>query len=75
MALEQDVKKAIIDEYATHPGDTGSPEVQVASRTSPSTSRSTSTTTTHVVVCCFWSGSVVVCWATSRTSISRAIAR
>ena len=30
MALEQDVKKAIIDEYATHPGDTGSPEVQVA---------------------------------------------
>lgn len=30
MALEADVKKAIIDEYATHPGDTGSPEVQVA---------------------------------------------
>ncbi|MFX8362571.1 30S ribosomal protein S15, partial [Acinetobacter baumannii] len=30
MALEQDVKKAIIEEYATHPGDTGSPEVQVA---------------------------------------------
>jgi len=30
MALEPDVKKAIIDEYATHPGDTGSPEVQVA---------------------------------------------
>ncbi len=30
MALESDVKKAIIDEYATHPGDTGSPEVQVA---------------------------------------------
>jgi small subunit ribosomal protein S15 len=30
MALPADVKKAIIDEYATHPGDTGSPEVQVA---------------------------------------------
>ena len=30
MALEADVKKAIIEEYATHPGDTGSPEVQVA---------------------------------------------
>ena len=30
MALESDVKKAIIEEYATHPGDTGSPEVQVA---------------------------------------------
>ncbi|GAA3591371.1 30S ribosomal protein S15 [Klugiella xanthotipulae] len=30
MALEASVKKAIIEEYATHPGDTGSPEVQVA---------------------------------------------
>jgi len=30
MALDSDIKKAIIDEYATHPGDTGSPEVQVA---------------------------------------------
>jgi small subunit ribosomal protein S15 len=30
MALEPQVKKEIIDEYATHPGDTGSPEVQVA---------------------------------------------
>lgn len=30
MALEADIKKAIIDEYATHPGDTGSPEVQIA---------------------------------------------
>jgi small subunit ribosomal protein S15 len=30
MALPADVKKAIIDEYATHPGDTGSPEVQIA---------------------------------------------
>ena len=30
MALEAAVKKAIIEEYATHPGDTGSPEVQVA---------------------------------------------
>jgi len=30
MALEASVKKAIIEEYATHPGDTGSPEVQIA---------------------------------------------
>ena len=30
MALEAAIKKAIIDEYATHEGDTGSPEVQVA---------------------------------------------
>ena len=30
MALDADVKKTIIEEYATHPGDTGSPEVQVA---------------------------------------------
>ncbi len=33
MALESSVKKAIIEEYATHPGDTGSPEVQVAMMT------------------------------------------
>ncbi|HEU5222802.1 MAG TPA: 30S ribosomal protein S15 [Candidatus Lumbricidophila sp.] len=30
MALDADIKKAIIDEYATHAGDTGSPEVQIA---------------------------------------------
>ncbi|GAB3617928.1 30S ribosomal protein S15 [Okibacterium endophyticum] len=30
MALDSETKKAIIEEYATHPGDTGSPEVQVA---------------------------------------------
>ena len=30
MALEASVKTAIISEYATHEGDTGSPEVQVA---------------------------------------------
>ncbi|GAA2179120.1 30S ribosomal protein S15 [Leucobacter tardus] len=30
MGLNAEVKKAIIDEYATTPGDTGSPEVQVA---------------------------------------------
>jgi small subunit ribosomal protein S15 len=30
MPLAPDAKKAIIDEYATHEGDTGSPEVQVA---------------------------------------------
>jgi len=30
MALPVDVKQAIIAEYATTPGDTGSPEVQIA---------------------------------------------
>jgi len=30
MALEAAVKERIIKEYATHEGDTGSPEVQVA---------------------------------------------
>ena len=30
MALDPKVKKEIIDEYATGPGDTGSPEVQIA---------------------------------------------
>ncbi len=30
MALDPQVKKQIIDEYATGPGDTGSPEVQIA---------------------------------------------
>jgi len=30
MALDAAKKTAIITEYATHPGDTGSPEVQVA---------------------------------------------
>ena len=30
MAMNVDAKKAVIDEHAKHPGDTGSPEVQVA---------------------------------------------
>ncbi|AOZ72878.1 30S ribosomal protein S15 [Boudabousia tangfeifanii] len=30
MPLSKDVKEQIIAEYATHPGDTGSPEVQIA---------------------------------------------
>ena len=30
MALDPQVKQQIIAEYATHPGDTGSPEVQIA---------------------------------------------
>ena len=28
--LKKEVKKAIIEKYATHKGDTGSPEVQIA---------------------------------------------
>jgi small subunit ribosomal protein S15 len=30
MALEKDLKKKILEDYAQHEGDTGSPEVQVA---------------------------------------------
>lgn len=30
MALEKDAKSIIIEEYKTHDGDTGSPEVQIA---------------------------------------------
>ncbi|MEY5017041.1 MAG: hypothetical protein RL431_90 [Actinomycetota bacterium] len=30
MSLDAAVKQSIMEEYATHPGDTGSPEVQVA---------------------------------------------
>ena len=30
MALDPKVKTSVIEEYATHPGDTGSPEVQIA---------------------------------------------
>ncbi|MCB9759187.1 MAG: 30S ribosomal protein S15 [Alphaproteobacteria bacterium] len=30
MALHKDTKAEIVEKYATHPGDTGSPEVQVA---------------------------------------------
>ena len=30
MAMNADQKKAVIDDYAKHEGDTGSPEVQVA---------------------------------------------
>ncbi|MDQ1248221.1 MAG: small subunit ribosomal protein [Actinomycetota bacterium] len=30
MSIDQDTKQKIIAEYATHEGDTGSPEVQVA---------------------------------------------
>ena len=30
MALKKDLKKSNIEKYATHEGDTGSPEVQIA---------------------------------------------
>lgn len=30
MAMDSDAKKAVIEAHAKHPGDTGSPEVQVA---------------------------------------------
>ena len=28
--MDADTKKKIIEQYATHPGDTGSPDVQIA---------------------------------------------
>ena len=28
--MDNDIKQEIIEKYATHPGDTGSPEVQIA---------------------------------------------
>ncbi|MEJ1297598.1 MAG: 30S ribosomal protein S15 [Candidatus Sedimenticola sp. (ex Thyasira tokunagai)] len=34
MAMNAEQKKAVVEEYATAPGDTGSPEVQVALLTS-----------------------------------------
>ncbi|AEK59109.1 MULTISPECIES: 30S ribosomal protein S15 [Acidithiobacillus] len=30
MALNREIKDGVVQQYATHPGDTGSPEVQVA---------------------------------------------
>ena len=30
MPLTKETKQEIVDEFATHPGDTGSPEVQIA---------------------------------------------
>ncbi len=81
MALEADVKKAIIDEYATHPGDTGSPEVQVAMLT-----QRIKDLTEHLkehkhdhhsrrgLRFCWWV-SAVDCSATSRTSTSSVTAR
>ena len=51
-------KSAIIAEYATHEGDTGSPEVQVALLTArinhlnEHLQSTTRTTTTPAVVCC-----------------------
>jgi len=30
MAMDPAVKKSVMEQYETHPGDTGSPEVQVA---------------------------------------------
>ena len=57
MALTAEEKQEIIKTYATHEGDTGSPEVQVALLTKRIADltehpRSTSMITTPVVVCC-----------------------
>ena len=66
VALDSDVKKQIMTEYATAESDTGSPEVQVAMlsrRISDLTEhlRSTSTTTTAGVACCCWSAGAAGC--------------
>ena len=80
MPLSADVKKKIMSEYATHEGDTGSPEVQVAMLTQrildlTEHSASTSTTTTAGAACCCWSASAAGSCATSRASTSSVTAR
>ena len=64
MSLSASQKAAVVAEYATKEGDTGSPEVQVALLTTQInhlqvTSKSTSTITTHVVVFYAWLVNVV----------------
>jgi len=66
MSISAETKKSIIEQYQTRPGDTGSPEVQIALMTHRITEltehlKRTSTTTTHAVDCCCSSVSVAVC--------------
>ena len=68
-------KQEIITKYATHEGDTGSPEVQVAllsKRIADLTEHLKEHKHDHhsVVVCCSWSVTVVVCLITSSASTS-----
>jgi small subunit ribosomal protein S15 len=56
MSITAERKAALIEEYATKPGDTGSPEVQVAILTErinnlTGTSRKTRRTTIHAAGC------------------------
>ncbi len=69
MALNAEQKKTVVDAYATAPGDTGSPEVQVAlltSRINELTAHlpTISTITTPVVGWCVWSTPAASCWIT-----------
>ena len=76
MALTAEEKQDIIAKYATHEGDTGSPEVQVALLTkriadlTEHLKEHKHDHTTRVVVCCSWSVTVVVCLITSRALTS-----
>jgi len=80
MALDPAVKQQIIKEYATHEGDTGSPEVQIAVL-----SRRIKDLTEHLKEhkhdhhtrrgLMAWSVAVVACSATCRRSTSSATAR
>ena len=51
--MEKNIKQEIIAKYATHEGDTGSPEVQIALLTY-SILRFITRTITRDVVCCKW---------------------
>ena len=56
MVMSQAAKASIIETYATHPGDTGSPEVQIALMSHRITELTEHLkehkTTTRVVACC-----------------------
>ena len=79
MSIDNDTKQQIIAEYATHEGDTGSPEVQVA-LLSHRISHLTEHLKTHkhdhhrAAGCCCWSVVVVGCSTTSPTPTSSATA-
>jgi hypothetical protein len=67
-------KTTIIDEFRTHPTDTGSPEVQIALLTRRIHSRFKKRTFTPVVACCDWSVGAAVSSTISRRRTSPAIA-
>jgi len=75
MSLNQAEKSEIIKKYERQPGDTGSPEVQIALLTtritnSPTTCASTATMKARAAGCSNWSVSAVVCWPTFARKIT-----